>query len=191
MCAFFETNGCLHGDKCDFAHDVSELQPIPDLRKSTLCINYSKGYAFVCLLPNHINSLRRCAASDCRFAHGTHELRIADALSDNVPRLCSMWVHGKCAFGAHCRNRHAFEENEDTRPEKASLETKSSSKTVISIDDSLPRQKLDLFPHLDFSNELELDAESLLSILSSELFRAASEIPVMADGDNNPWKLPN
>lgn len=44
LCAFFSTTGCLHGDSCDFAHDTNELQPTPDLRKSTLCINYTRGY---------------------------------------------------------------------------------------------------------------------------------------------------
>ena len=44
MCAFHASSGCLHGAACDFAHDMSELQPVPDLRKSTLCINFVKGY---------------------------------------------------------------------------------------------------------------------------------------------------
>jgi hypothetical protein len=66
-----------------------------------------------------------------------------------------------------------------------------SSRKIISIDESLPRRRLDLFPHLDFSNELELDCDSLLSILSKELHKGAIDIPMVVDGDYNPWNLPH
>jgi hypothetical protein len=85
---------------------------------------------------------------------------------------------------------HSFADEGGRKSINTSTATASSIRKVISIEESLPRQRLDLFPHLDFSNELELDAESLLSILAKELFRVASELPVMADGDNSLWNLP-
>ena len=66
-----------------------------------------------------------------------------------------------------------------------------SSRKIISLDESLPRRRLDLFPHLDFSNELELDCDALLSIISKELHNCAIDIPLVVDGDYNPWNLPH
>jgi hypothetical protein len=88
---------------------------------------------------------------------------------------------------------HAFDEPATPKSESA-IETScnspdvSRSKKVISIDDALPRQRLDLFPNLDFSNEIELDGDSLLRIISRELL----ELPfISGDGDDSPWNLPH
>jgi hypothetical protein len=198
LCAFISTTGCLHGDSCDFAHDINELQPTPDLRKSTLCINYTRGYDLTspCITLNR----RRCAARDCRFAHGIHELRINHIVPGPNQTTCPMWSTGRCSLGAHCSLQHSFPESvsrvgleagDRVRSPSINTTVPQSSRKIISIDESLPRRRLDLFPHLDFSNELELDCDSLLSILSKELHKGAIDIPMVVDGDYNPWNLPH
>ena len=88
---------------------------------------------------------------------------------------------------------HAFEEPVTPKSEIA-IDTSCNSpdsglsKKVLSIDDALPRQRLDLFRHLDFSNELEIDGDSLLSIISRELLELP---PIVTEGDDSPWSLPN
>ncbi len=120
-------------------------------------------------------------------------MRAAPKTIEISPRLCAMWASGRCVFGTRCRNVHAFDEPTTPKSESA-IETSCNSpdatrsRKVISIEDSLPRQRLDLFPNLDFSNELEFDGDTLLSILSRELL----ELPfISADGDDSPWNLPH
>mmetsp|Transcript_16578 Transcript_16578/g.31319 ORF Transcript_16578/g.31319 Transcript_16578/m.31319 type:complete len:288 (+) Transcript_16578:64-927(+) len=62
MCRFHETGRCRYGDQCPFAHDPSELEELPDLRKTSICKNWQQGC---------------CAfsAEQCSFAHGKEELR--------------------------------------------------------------------------------------------------------------------
>mmetsp|Transcript_59711 Transcript_59711/g.139770 ORF Transcript_59711/g.139770 Transcript_59711/m.139770 type:complete len:283 (+) Transcript_59711:84-932(+) len=62
MCRFHETGRCRYGDECPFAHDPSELEELPDLRKTSICKNWQQG---------------RCshASERCPFAHGKEELR--------------------------------------------------------------------------------------------------------------------
>eukprot|EP00931_Biecheleriopsis_adriatica_P116385 TRINITY_DN92027_c0_g1_i1.p1 TRINITY_DN92027_c0_g1~~TRINITY_DN92027_c0_g1_i1.p1 ORF type:complete len:1460 (-),score=324.55 TRINITY_DN92027_c0_g1_i1:101-4480(-) len=60
MCVFNKKNRCHIGPNCPFAHSKEELQPIPDLAKTKLCYNFFR---------------RRCNDPQCKFAHGSAELR--------------------------------------------------------------------------------------------------------------------
>lgn len=61
-CRFYANNRCFKGHACSFAHGMDELQAIPDLRKTKLCYAWSRN---------------ECPfdSTECRFAHGTRELR--------------------------------------------------------------------------------------------------------------------
>jgi hypothetical protein len=139
---------------------------------------------------------RRCATKDCRFAHGTHELRNANTIPDNNEYTCPMWEMGRCSLGIHCKLEHCFAER--VGEQKENLKTNSLDKTneparkVLSIDDSLPRRRLDLFPHLDFSNESELDDASALRLLPNDLHGSIGVVSILStEGDDSPWNLPN
>ena len=70
---------------------------------------------------------------------------------------------------------------------------------VISLHEGLEstetsRQRLDLFPHLDFANEvlIEESCQSLLMSISSEVQRfLETDMPLLADGDHSLWTLPH
>ncbi|CAE7562434.1 Zfp36 [Symbiodinium natans] len=62
MCRFHETGRCRYGDQCPFAHDPSELEELPDLRKTSICKNWKQGCCTY-------------ASEQCPFAHGKEELR--------------------------------------------------------------------------------------------------------------------
>jgi len=66
VCRFFLNNACKRGTKCTFAHSASELQDVPDLRKTALCKQWKQG-------------LCRFSTGTCPFAHGKHELRMSPA----------------------------------------------------------------------------------------------------------------
>mmetsp|Transcript_5280 Transcript_5280/g.13136 ORF Transcript_5280/g.13136 Transcript_5280/m.13136 type:complete len:232 (-) Transcript_5280:272-967(-) len=59
VCTFWLAGRCTRAG-CRFAHGESELMPVPDLSKTTLCRVFRK---------------RGVCRPDCRFAHGTCELR--------------------------------------------------------------------------------------------------------------------
>lgn len=67
MCRFHELGICMRGDSCDFAHDIAELHPRPDLYRTRLCVSFvRKG---------------RCRAGEsCKYAHSQAELRERSAL---------------------------------------------------------------------------------------------------------------
>ncbi|CAJ1351613.1 unnamed protein product [Effrenium voratum] len=60
MCDFHKEGRCKYGSDCAFAHDESELQKAPDLKKTRLCRAFLQ---------------RKCNDADCKFAHGEQELR--------------------------------------------------------------------------------------------------------------------
>jgi len=62
MCRFHEAGACTRGFECVYAHSEQELQRLPDLHKSRLCLRFR--YSGSC---NDEDS--------CRFAHGMSDLR--------------------------------------------------------------------------------------------------------------------
>lgn len=65
LCNFFIDGKCSKGDTCKFAHGMGEVQPMPNLKKTSLCVPYL----------NH-----RCARSksECPYAHGHADLRMTE-----------------------------------------------------------------------------------------------------------------
>lgn len=63
MCDFHMEGRCKYGSDCAFAHNEIELQGIPDLRKTKICHAFTQG---------------KCNDSECKFAHGSDELRRID-----------------------------------------------------------------------------------------------------------------
>lgn len=61
-CMFFSQSRCERGANCPFAHSEAELQPVPNLARTKLCYNYFRN---------------RCNTRNCKFAHGSRELRSA------------------------------------------------------------------------------------------------------------------
>jgi len=61
-CMFFSQNRCERGANCPFAHSEAELMPVPNLTKTKLCYNFFRN---------------RCSTRNCKFAHGSRELRSA------------------------------------------------------------------------------------------------------------------
>lgn len=204
MCSFFSSTGCYHGLSCDFAHDVSELQPAPDLRKSTICINFARGYAQID--STYIFS-RRCSLSDCRFAHGPDELRPRPAIPEHTVKINSV---GSCASPSetsNCPLEASGTSREFPKLERTRLSLDDAiSTTVISVDEALggdgvERQRLDLFDCLDFGdeqadNENCSDCDSILSTLSREMQNLdfvdeeGSRPTNVGEGDHSPWSLP-
>eukprot|EP00928_Gymnodinium_smaydae_P071717 TRINITY_DN55220_c0_g1_i1.p1 TRINITY_DN55220_c0_g1~~TRINITY_DN55220_c0_g1_i1.p1 ORF type:complete len:269 (+),score=33.33 TRINITY_DN55220_c0_g1_i1:92-898(+) len=62
MCYFFANNRCKHGSACRFAHGQEDMKNCPDLRKTSLCHQWTRKQ---CSKP----------AALCRFAHGVWDLR--------------------------------------------------------------------------------------------------------------------
>ena len=107
-----------------------------------------------------------------------------------------MWEMGRCSLGIHCKLEHCFAERNGEQKENVKTntldKTNESARKVLSIDDSLPRRRLDLFPHLDFSNESELDDASVLRLIPNELHGSIGVVSILSmDGDDSPWNLPN
>jgi len=69
LCRFNAVGQCNHGKNCSFAHSPSELESVPDLTKTALCLAWQKGQ---CPL----------AAADCHFAHSSEELRLTPAFNN-------------------------------------------------------------------------------------------------------------
>jgi len=63
LCDFHKEGRCKYGTACAFAHEESELRSMPDLRKTRLCRAFTQG---------------NCNDVNCKFAHGSDELRATD-----------------------------------------------------------------------------------------------------------------
>ena len=150
-----------------------------------------------------IVTCRRCAVSDCKFAHGMQELRQSQAVPKVVTiQVCTMWANGRCALGAHCRHAHSFEPELMSLPSDDGVRTplvlNEAISTQISLDETIcsnSRRRLDLFPCLDFTNEIPdpEEEDSLLSCISREMLQLEilnDDRIVYADGDDSPWTLP-
>mmetsp|Transcript_6063 Transcript_6063/g.11061 ORF Transcript_6063/g.11061 Transcript_6063/m.11061 type:complete len:241 (+) Transcript_6063:88-810(+) len=105
MCEFHKEGRCKYGSDCAFAHDSSELQEAPDLRKTRLCRAFLQG---------------KCTDDDCKFAHGEEELRASNICFKTA--LCTWFEKGNCQSGAQCRFAHGAEELRDDPDAKAAVE---------------------------------------------------------------------
>lgn len=97
ICMYHLKGACQYGSECAFAHSCAELESIPDLRKTRLCQAFDSGSCNNpdCSFAHGEEELRstnlfykktlciwnqkgKCRNGDqCRFAHGTSELRFA------------------------------------------------------------------------------------------------------------------
>ncbi|CAJ1427738.1 unnamed protein product [Effrenium voratum] len=105
MCDFHKEGRCKYGSDCAFAHDESELQKAPDLKKTRLCRAFLQ---------------RKCNDADCKFAHGEQELRASDICFKTA--LCTWFEKGNCQSGSQCRFAHGEEELRDDPDAKAAAE---------------------------------------------------------------------
>jgi len=71
VCRYFSNKTCKKGTMCPFAHSSTELQPLPDLRKTALCRDWKQGCC-------------RLSGENCPFAHGKHELRTSKAFKQQL-----------------------------------------------------------------------------------------------------------
>lgn len=61
MCSKVQEGETCENPNCKYAHDVKELKSTKDYYKTSLCIDFKKGF---------------CKAGElCRYAHGDEELR--------------------------------------------------------------------------------------------------------------------
>eukprot|EP00440_Ansanella_granifera_P011490 gb/GFBE01012474.1/.p1 GENE.gb/GFBE01012474.1/~~gb/GFBE01012474.1/.p1 ORF type:complete len:207 (+),score=29.59 gb/GFBE01012474.1/:1-621(+) len=107
MCDFHKEGRCKYGQDCAFAHDESELQNAPDLRKTRLCRAFTQG---------------KCNDSDCKFAHGEAELRASDICFKTA--LCTWYEKGNCQSGSACRFAHGESELREDPDAQAAAERK-------------------------------------------------------------------
>nr|PIM02623.1 zinc finger (CCCH type) motif-containing protein [Toxoplasma gondii COUG] len=99
MCtAFLKTGACNNPERCNYAHNMVELQKKLELRKTSLCKYWLKG---------------KCENDDCNFAHGEHELQSTEGVYKTT--ICKYWKQGTCHSGSSCRHAHG---EADLRPEK-------------------------------------------------------------------------
>lgn len=61
MCKFKRLNLCSRGDACTYAHNETELKPLPNLYKTKMCFEMSKN--------------KECKNPTCPYAHTKTELR--------------------------------------------------------------------------------------------------------------------
>ncbi|CAE8718360.1 unnamed protein product, partial [Polarella glacialis] len=88
FCMYHLQGVCQFGANCAFAHDLSELQGAPDLRKTRLC----KSGGGPCKDPT------------CTFAHNEDELRSTQMFYKKT--LCIWYEKGRCRNGDQCRFAH-------------------------------------------------------------------------------------
>jgi hypothetical protein len=99
LCVHHMNGVCRFGDRCAFAHSLSEIHDAPDLRKTQLCKAFSEGL---------------CEDENCEFAHNHSELRSSSAFYKTT--LCSWNERGKCRNGLNCRFAHGGSELRRTHP---------------------------------------------------------------------------
>lgn len=99
FCMFYLQGSCHYGERCTFAHNISEMQSAPDLQKTKICQAASGG---------------ACGDRACPFAHSEQELRAP--LMFHKRSLCIWFDQGKCRNGESCRFAHGFE---DLQPRQA------------------------------------------------------------------------
>mmetsp|Transcript_67248 Transcript_67248/g.161175 ORF Transcript_67248/g.161175 Transcript_67248/m.161175 type:complete len:398 (-) Transcript_67248:231-1424(-) len=93
LCTYHLKGACQFGEECAFAHSSTEMEDVPDLRKTRLCKAFQEG---------------TCTNPDCTFAHGENELRSTDMFFKKT--LCFWNDKGRCRSGANCRFAHSLAE---------------------------------------------------------------------------------
>lgn len=90
MCVYFQQGSCKYGAKCVFAHEQTDVAPLPDLAKTRICANFEAG---------------KCNnGENCLFAHSHEELRSTEYYWKTI--LCTWHAAGKCRNGTGCRFAH-------------------------------------------------------------------------------------
>lgn len=119
MCHYLQNGTCPYGDKCAFAHCISEVHESPDLRKTKLCKAFQKG---------------ACNDSRCNYAHGEQELRVTGLFVNKT--LCVWHEKGSCRNGENCKFAHGPEQlspqdmddaNSESTKEPSDLASESTS----------------------------------------------------------------
>jgi len=98
FCTYFLKGACHYGTQCAFAHSCTELQAMPDLRKTRMCKAFAEG---------------KCNDPNCAFAHGEQEL-VSTGLFHKMS-LCKWNEKGKCRNGSQCRFAHGLDELRDMK----------------------------------------------------------------------------
>eukprot|EP00931_Biecheleriopsis_adriatica_P114942 TRINITY_DN90806_c0_g1_i1.p1 TRINITY_DN90806_c0_g1~~TRINITY_DN90806_c0_g1_i1.p1 ORF type:complete len:352 (-),score=81.99 TRINITY_DN90806_c0_g1_i1:139-1194(-) len=106
LCTYFLKGACHYGKDCAFAHNCTELQVMPDLRKTRVCKAFQEG---------------SCTDPACAFAHGEEEL-VSTGLFHKMT-LCKWNEKGKCRNGNQCRFAHGAAELRDGKARSAALGT--------------------------------------------------------------------
>lgn len=98
MCPYMNTKEkCKRfiSNQCPYAHDESELKPIPNLYKTTMCRNFMNNVCFK-------------SKKECNFAHHVEELRFTDEFYKTT--LCKFFTSGYCKADSNCRHAHGYDE---------------------------------------------------------------------------------
>lgn len=93
LCSFHLRGMCSHGERCTFAHDITQLRVQPDLAKTRMCPLFRKG---------------QCVSNSCTYAHSRDELRGTEDVYKTS--MCRFWIKGRCSAGQHCRHAHGVDE---------------------------------------------------------------------------------
>mmetsp|Transcript_134247 Transcript_134247/g.233288 ORF Transcript_134247/g.233288 Transcript_134247/m.233288 type:complete len:360 (+) Transcript_134247:112-1191(+) len=113
MCKFDAIGRCKKGRECPFAHAVTELRPVPDLRCTKLC------KALV------LNGT--CADPTCGYAHSKEELRSTGTF--HKTKLCRFMQTGHCALGKKCNFAHNMTELREM--DKSALEAETPEDVML------------------------------------------------------------
>lgn len=92
LCVYSLQGTCRLGDKCSYAHSVTDLHETPNLSKTQLCTAFMEGC---------------CDDELCPFAHGAEELRLSPNYKN---KLCKWYGKGRCRNGDECGFAHGMEE---------------------------------------------------------------------------------
>jgi len=92
MCKFFPLGSCCQGTECQFAHDESELQPMPDLSCTKLC--------------RTLVQTGKCTDPTCTYAHSGQQLVSSTPEVRRSRGQCRFWLRGSCVLGDRCTHAH-------------------------------------------------------------------------------------
>lgn len=119
MCRFFPLGSCCQGAECQFAHDESELQPMPDLSCTKLC--------------RTLVQTGKCTDRACKYAHTSEELRCAAPEVRRSRGPCRFWLRGSCVLGERCTHAHEHVPSSksaiSSKQQRASVASQSNSQT--------------------------------------------------------------